>query len=94
MEEMKLFLEGIENKISRLLIKQNALIKQIEKLEAEKAENNKFIDKQKERIEELEKKIEIIGAVKALDKEDNAVTKHKIDEILRDIDKCLFLLNK
>ncbi len=94
MDELKLFLEGIENKIKRLLIKQGALADQIEKLSAENEEKERLIKEQQIRIRELEKKIEVIGAAKVISHEDNTVAKHRIDEILRDIDKCLVLLNK
>ncbi len=95
MDELKLFLEGIENKIKRLLIKQKALTEQISRLNAEKSDKDRLIKEQQERIEELEKKIEVIGAAKVLSHSgDNANAKHKIDEILRDIDNCLVLLNR
>ncbi len=94
MDELKLFLEGIENKIKRLIIKQKSLIEQIEALKAEKGEKDRLIADQLSRIEELEKKIEVVGSAKALSSEDNTIARHKIDEILRDIDKCLVLLNR
>lgn len=94
MDELKLFIEGIENKLKRLLIKQNALTEQVNQLNAEKVEKDRVIIEQQDRIEELKKKIEIMGAAKVLSTEDNTIAKHRIDEILRDIDKCLVLLNR
>ena len=94
MEEIKLFLEGIENKLKRLLLRQESLVNQINDLEKEKSEKSNLIVQQGKRIAELEEKIEVMGAVKTLSSEDNEITKHKIDEILRDIDKCLITLNK
>jgi len=95
MDELKLFLEGIENKIKRLLIKQKALTEQVSRLNAEKADKDHLIKEQQERIEELEKKIEVLGAAKVLSHcDDNTNAKHKIEEILRDIDNCLVILNR
>lgn len=94
MDEIKIFLEGIENKIKKLLLNQNTLTEKIKQLNAEKEEKDRLIEEQQIRIEELERKVEVRSAAKALEKEDNAIAKHKIDEILRDIDKCLILLNR
>ncbi len=94
MDELKLFIEGIENKLKRLLIKQKALTEQVSQLNAEKVEKDRVIIEQQDRIEELKKKIEIMGAAKVLSTDDNTLAKHRIDEILRDIDKCLVLLNR
>ncbi len=94
MDELQLFLEGIENKIKRLIIKQKSLLEEIEGLKAEKGEKDRLIADQSRRIEDLEKKIEVVGSAKALNSEDNTIVRHKIDEILRDIDECLVLLNK
>ncbi len=94
MDEMKLLIEGIENKLNRLLIKQNALTEKIKQLDAQKSEKDRLIEEQRSRLEELEKKVEVMSVAKALSSEDNAIAKHKVDEILRDIDKSLKMLNK
>jgi hypothetical protein len=58
---------------------------------------NETIDEQKNLIKELEEKISIIKLAKATGSEDgekNTEVKLKINEMVREIDKCLSLLNK
>lgn len=65
--------------------------------EEETVKLNETIDEQKNLIKELEEKISIIKLAKATGSEDgekNTEVKLKINEMVREIDKCLSLLNK
>ncbi len=94
MDELNLYIESIENKVKKLLLKQKKLTDKINQIESDNFKKDNLIKEKDKRIEELENKIELVSAAKTLNNEDNDVLKHRINEILREIDNCLILLNK
>ena len=93
---MENFINKIEKKIA-LLIEKYASIKD-EKIILEKKNNELFVELEQKakQIKNLEDKIKIMKISKSVDssREDVHKTKHKINEYVREIDKCLALLNK
>ena len=94
---MKNLVENIEKKVSKLIqLYQSA---QKEKEEILK-ENNNFqsdISDKDETIKKLEEKIKLLRITKSVstqDDERNKESRQKINEYVREIDKCIALLNK
>ena len=95
MSEVKKLIDQINTKVYRLIsAKQNLL-----------DENNKLQNKQRELLEQLEDKNKLIEELKnkneylAIAKnvkltEGNSGVKRKIEEMVREVDKCIELLNK
>ena len=94
--KMKGIVDGLEVKIKKLIS-----LYEKEKQEKELAvnENDKLkeeLDEKQKVVKSLEEKIKIIKISKlvSFSDEDNKKTKQKINEYVREIDKCIGLLNK
>ncbi len=94
-EDMSVLVSGIEYKARKL----------IEELKQEKAEKERLgkknellleeIENQKEKINQLNKRTEILKVAKSLEStKDKAETKKKLSSLMREIDRCITLLNK
>jgi len=95
MQDLTILISGIEYKLRKLIAK-NVNLKIENKLLSEK--NNEFlktIENQNKIIKELEEKNKVLKIVKSIEKSTNSFDqKIKINEMLREIDKCIGLLNK
>lgn len=95
MESASVLISGIDYKVRKL-------IGRITTLKDENAELNKKIDELNERIKSLEfsiqeqqDKFKVLKLAKSLSKEETKTeVKLKINELLREIDNCVRLLNK
>ena len=93
---MKEIINSIEDKIVKLIDKSNQA--QLERLNLQKNNNSltaKLEQKEKEIIV-LQDKVKLMSISRSVDvtKEDVKATKLKINEYVREIDKCIALLNK
>jgi len=90
------FINKIEKKIT-LLIKKYTSVKE-EKITLERKNNVLVVELEQKakQIKLLEERIKIMKISKSVDSssEDVHKTKHKINQYVREIDKCLVLLNK
>ena len=93
---MENFINKIEKKIALLIENYNSV--RDEKIILEKKNNELFVELEQKakQIKILEDKIKIMKISKSVDSssEDVYKTKHKINEYVREIDKCLVLLSK
>ena len=93
---MENFINKIEKKIT-LLIKKYTSLKE-EKITLERKNNVLVVELEQKakQIKLLEERIKIMKISKSVDSssEDVHKTKHKINQYVREIDKCLVLLNK
>ncbi|MCK9204060.1 MAG: hypothetical protein M0P58_06405 [Bacteroidales bacterium] len=94
MSEVLTLVTGIQYKLKKLIGRYEVL----------KAENKQYITEiqelktinnhQKETIKQLEERIKLLKIAKTLEqKEGNVEAKLKINELVREIDKCIGLLN-
>jgi len=93
---VKDIINSIEEKIGKLVDKSNQT--QLERLNLQK-NNNALIAKLEQKEKEiiaLQDKVKLMSISRAFDvtKEDAKATKLKINEYVREIDKCIALLNK
>ncbi len=93
---MKTIINSIEVKVAKLIEKSNQL--RLEKSELQKNNDNlnAKLQQQEEKIVELHEKIKLMNISKSVDtdKHDLKATRLKINEYVREIDKCIALLNK
>ena len=93
---MKKIINSIEIKVGKLIEKYNQL--QLEKSDLQKNNNalNAKLQEQEKRIAILQDKVKLMNISKSVDtaKEDVKATRLKINEYVREIDKCIALLNK
>ena len=90
------FINKIEKKIALLIEKYNSI--KNEKIILERKNNELVVELEQKakQIKDLEDRIKIMKISKSVDSssEDIHKTKHKINEYVREIDKCLVLLSK
>jgi hypothetical protein len=95
MDKVSLIVSGLEFKIKKIVDLQSQTIKENQKLKQEVLELKNIVENQKVVIKELEEKIKILKVAKTLERgKDTYQTKVKINELVREIDKCIALLNK
>ncbi len=93
MDELLLMLDGIQNKVKRLILSNKGLQENIQGLELEK---QRLIDEMAsctQQIKHMEKTIAELQATKVLQGSDNMQAKQKVKELLREIEKCYELIN-
>ena len=93
---MKTIINSIEVKLEKLITRLSQL--QLEKSDLQKNNDalNAKLQEQEKQIVTLHDKIKLMNISKSVDatKEDVKATRLKINEYVREIDKCIALLNK
>ena len=93
---MKKIIENIDLKINQLIILYNQA--KIDNLNLQKDNEmlKVLIEKKENNLKELEEKIKLMNISKSVDSSQGDVkaTRLKINEYVREIDKCIALLNK
>jgi len=89
-------LKNLNNKIDNLIQKYRALEEENENLKTLNENLEKMLRERENELKELEKKYEIIKLTGALlgESEYGLEAKKKISELVREIDKCIALLDK
>lgn len=95
MDDVTVLISGIEFKTLQLLGKYDALLTENREIKKELTELKQIIEQQKKQIQQSEEKNKILQIAKSIQGEDNKTkAKLRINELLREIDRCLALLNK
>lgn len=94
-ENIKTIVEEIDYKIRKLKHDYEEAVNVIKLQEEQIRNQDKIIQKQKEEIEQINQKVKLIKLSKTIEnKRDLTQTKLKINELVREIDNCISLLNK
>jgi len=94
---MKNLVENIEKKVSKLIQLYQSAQKEKEEILTENNKLESDLSDKDETIKRLEEKIKLLRitkSVSAQDDERNKESRQKINEYVREIDKCIALLNK
>lgn len=95
MKDEKVLITGIEYKVRKLIDQFNKLKKNQEFLVEENDELKKVIEEKSLFVKNLKEEIQKIKLAKSLEsKEGSNDAKMKINELVREIDKCIGLLNQ
>jgi len=89
-------LNSIKKKVHTLMSNNSSLKEQNIQLETKVSELKNTLKQQKSEIENFNGKVKMLKMAKSLsgDSEKNTEMKLKINELVREIDKCISLLNK
>ncbi len=89
-------LNSIKEKVHLLMSNNSSLKEQKIQLETKVSELKNTLEQQKAEIENFNEKVKMLKMAKSLggDSEKNTEMKLKINELVREIDKCISLLNK
>lgn len=95
---MASFLElynDVEYKIKQAALRLNESARDIERLQEENSQLKEMLKEKESQVVELQEKYELLTITKTiLKKEDKIETKKKINDLVREIDNCILLLNK
>lgn len=95
MEDASILISGIEYKIKVLAENNNSLFEENAKLKQQNSELNDKVQRQQNELSSLEEKAVILKVSKTFGSDtDRQSAKIKINELVREIDECLNLLNK
>lgn len=95
MSEVKKLVDQINSKIYKLISAKQSLLVENNKLQNKQEELLKRIEEQNKIIEELKNKNEYLAIAKNVKQtEGNSDVNRKIEEMVREVDKCIELLNK
>jgi hypothetical protein len=93
-EQIEIQFKNIQQQIQTLLKDFAAVQKENQKLKKEVEDLNNLKEKQKEQLEILKQKTEVSQlGVDSWSKEDRIALEKRIDTYLKEIDKCISLLN-
>ena len=94
MDDVNTLVSGIEFKVRKLIARQKRLREENEKLTNDINQLKTINEEQKLVINGLEEKIQVLKLARTTGGgEDNSDVKAKINELVREIDKCIGLLN-
>jgi hypothetical protein len=94
MEDLSTLVEGLNIKSRQLALKYKTLKDDFNKLQSKHEETNNSLIQQKRTILELEQKIQILTIAKSIPTgKESSIAKKKINELLRELDTCIDLLN-
>jgi uncharacterized coiled-coil DUF342 family protein len=94
MGDIATLVSGIEYKVRKLIARNQSLQDENERLKKEIQELKKETSELAELITKTEERVNVIKLAKTLEtKEGNVEAKLKINELVREIDKCIGLLN-
>ncbi len=95
MDKVSIIVSGLEYKVKKIVDLQNQTLIENQKLKQEIQNNKLIVETQKVIIKDLEEKLKVLKVAKTLESgKDTYQTKVKINELVREIDKCIALLNK
>ncbi len=94
MDELGLIVEGIINKTQKLVLRNKQLKEKITNLETEQARLREQLNEQAAQIKQMEEKMTNNHLTSALGKNDSLQARQKVNELLREIEKCYALLNR
>lgn len=96
MSDVKFWVSNLERKVEKLINLHRQMFKELSVLKQNNNELKKTIEEQKQTIKELEEKNKILRLSKltSVNHENTHELKLKINELIREIDKCTALLNK
>jgi len=94
MEDLSDLVKGLDIKSRQLALRYKTLKDDFRKLQQKHLETENNIIQQKQTITELEKQLQILTIAKSIPTgKESSIAKKKINELLRELDTCIDLLN-
>ena len=96
MSDLKSIASSLESKVEKLVDLHHKAKKELSALKTENTHLTQTVVQQKQVIKDLEEKGKVIKLSKSLSNNNENTTelKLKINELIREVDKCISLLNK
>jgi phosphoenolpyruvate carboxylase len=94
MDELSLLVEGIQNKVKKLNVRNQHLEDHIREMNEQQQLLLQKLQQQQMLSQELQHRIEQLQIAKVLSSTDTLQARHKVNELLREVEKCYLLLNR
>jgi len=94
MKDLSLLVSNIKQKAEKLVAKQQLLEKENKTLVDEIEKVKKELEDKSQQILELNEKVKLLKIAKNVDGESTKEVKLKINEMVREIDKCIAQINR
>jgi len=94
MKDLSLLVRNIKQKTEKLVAKQQLLEKENKDLTVKIEEVKKELEEKNQQVLELNDKIKLLKLAKNVDGESTKEVKLKINEMVREIDKCIAQINR
>lgn len=94
MKDLSLLVSNIKQKAEKLVAKQQLLEKENKTLVDEIEKVKKELEDKSQQILELNEKVKLLKLAKNVDGESTKEVKLKINEMVREIDKCIAQINR
>lgn len=94
MKDLSLLVSEIKMKTEKLVEKQDQLTNENENLGAEVTELKKMLEDKNQQLLELNDKLKLLKIAKNVGGESTKEVKLKINEMVREIDKCIAQINR
>ncbi len=94
MEDLSLLASGVRKKVEKLIEKQSLLTEKNENLLEQIKKVKKELEEKSHHIQELENKVKMLKIAGSVDNESTKEVKLKINEMVREIDKCIAQINR
>jgi small-conductance mechanosensitive channel len=95
MEQLDHYIKDLAAKVERLVNAQAHLRSENSKLSARNAELERLVTEQKNMVNRLEEQNKVVKIAKAVteDDDDRKEQRKRLNELVREVDKCIALLN-
>lgn len=94
MKDLSALVANLKIKAEKLVEKHQVVIEQNKQLLNEVLELKEELNKRNQQLSEMENKIKVLKISKSVDSESTKDVKLKINEMVREIDKCIAQINK
>ena len=94
MKDLSLLASGVKQKVEKLIVKQNSLQEENKKLSEQIKKVNNELEEKIQHVSELEDKVKMLKIAGSVDNESTKEVKLKINEMVREIDKCIAQINR
>ena len=94
MKDLSALVANLKIKAEKLVEKHQVVIEQNKQLLNEVLEFKVDLNKRNQQLSEMENKIKVLKISKSVDSESTKDVKLKINEMVREIDKCIAQINK
>jgi uncharacterized coiled-coil DUF342 family protein len=94
MKDLSALVANLRRKAEKLVEKHQVVMEQNKQLSNEVLELKEELNKRNQQLSEMENKIKVLKISKSVDSESTKDVKLKINEMVREIDKCIAQINK
>ncbi|MDC0303574.1 hypothetical protein OAL15_01040 [Flavobacteriales bacterium] len=95
MENLDIYISGLSERVEKLVSAQSDLKNENSKLRSRNSELEQAVHDQKNVLSKLEEENKVVKIAKAVtdDDEDRKEQRKRLNELVREVDKCIALLN-